>query len=120
LASDLQGCTIRLWLPEKESEDHFYLNDGAHGETLTDLPLQEDGSVLLQTIGEACDANEGFPALSANLSGYWPVMSALDRIADSRQTSRHVRKVRQEQKSNVLTNLDMAATDGDLMPVRAA
>jgi hypothetical protein len=72
--SDLQGCTIQLWLPEKESEDHFYLNNEVHGETLTDLPLQEDGSELLQTIAEACDANEGFAALSANLSGYWPVI----------------------------------------------
>jgi hypothetical protein len=73
-AGDLQDCTLQLWLPEKESEDHLYLNDEMHGAALTDLPLEGDGSELLQTIVEACDANDGFTALSANLSGYWPVI----------------------------------------------
>jgi hypothetical protein len=72
--SHLQDCTLQLWLPEKESENHLYLNDEMHGAALADLPLGEDGSELLQTIAEACDANDGFTALSANLSGYWPVV----------------------------------------------
>ncbi len=73
-ASHLQDCTLQLWLPEKESEDHLYLNDEMHGAALADLPLEGDGSELLQTIVEACEANDGFTALSANLSGYWPVI----------------------------------------------
>jgi hypothetical protein len=73
-ASHLQNCTLQLWLPEKESENHLYLNDEMHGVVLTDLPLENDGAELLQTIVEACDANDGFAALSANLSGYWPVV----------------------------------------------
>jgi hypothetical protein len=71
---DLQDCTLQLWLPEKDSENHLYLNDEVHGATLADLPLEGDGNDLLQTIVEACDANDGFAALSANLSGYWPVV----------------------------------------------
>jgi hypothetical protein len=70
----LEHCTLQLWVPEKESEDHLYLNDGMHGATLADLPLTGDGSELLQTIMEACDANDGFTALSANMSGYWPIV----------------------------------------------
>ncbi|MDB5620249.1 hypothetical protein [Tardiphaga sp.] len=70
----LQHCTLQLWLPEKESEDYLYLNDDSHGAALVDLPLAGDGSELLQTISEACQSSEGFAALSANKSGYWPVV----------------------------------------------
>lgn len=73
-AGDLTDCTLQLWLPEKESEDHLYLNDDMHGAALADLPLGGDGSGLLQTIVDACDANDGFDALSVNTSGYWPLL----------------------------------------------
>ncbi|HEY4940031.1 MAG TPA: hypothetical protein VII56_01280 [Rhizomicrobium sp.] len=78
-AGDLKDCTLQLWLPDKDSEPHLYLNDETHGAALTDLPLGGDGSELLQTIIEACDANDGFMKLSANLSGYWPVVLAACR-----------------------------------------
>jgi hypothetical protein len=73
-AKQLSDCTLQLWLPEKASEDHLYLNDDMHGEALADLPLDGDCSELLQTLVEACDANDGFQALSANRYGYWPVV----------------------------------------------
>jgi hypothetical protein len=73
-AGDLHDCTFQLWLPEKESEDHLYLNDESHGAALADPPLGEDGSELLETIVEVCDFSEGFDALSANRSGFWPVV----------------------------------------------
>jgi hypothetical protein len=70
----LEHCTLQLWLPEAVSEDHIYLNDDSHGVALCDLPLTEDGAELLQTIAEACDQANGFTALSANMSGYWPII----------------------------------------------
>jgi hypothetical protein len=70
----LAHCTLQLWLPEKESEDHIYLNDGMHGVALADLPLGGDCSELLQTIAEACNGNDAFAALSATATGYWPVV----------------------------------------------
>ena len=73
-SGDLAHCTLQLWLPDKESEDHLYLNDDLHGAALTDLPMGGDGTELLQTLVEACDGNDGFAALSANSSGYWPVL----------------------------------------------
>jgi hypothetical protein len=73
-AGDLQDCTLQFWLPDKESEDHLYLNDEMHGLALADLPFGGNGSELLQTIVEACDSNDGFDALSANPSGHWPVV----------------------------------------------
>ncbi|MEI9996395.1 MAG: hypothetical protein WDM91_17490 [Rhizomicrobium sp.] len=80
LKSDaLKDCTLQLWLPGKESEDHLYLNDDSHGDALADLPLGGDGSELLQTIVDACAANDGFTALSANSCGFWPVILAACR-----------------------------------------
>ncbi|TFV30176.1 hypothetical protein E4K66_36495 [Bradyrhizobium frederickii] len=70
----LESCTVQLWLPEMESEDHLYLNDDSHGAALADLPIEGDGTQLLQTIKEACDTSEGFTALSATRTGYWPII----------------------------------------------
>jgi hypothetical protein len=76
---DLKDCTLQLWLPDKQSEIHLYLDDEIHGTALADLELEGDGSELLKTIAEACDANEGFLALSAISSGYWPIVLAACR-----------------------------------------
>ena len=73
-AGALQHCTLQLWLPEPASEDHLYLNDDMHGVALADLPLSGDGTELLQTIVEACDASDGLKSLSAYSSNYWPVV----------------------------------------------
>ncbi|MBR1195696.1 hypothetical protein JQ620_21365 [Bradyrhizobium sp. AUGA SZCCT0274] len=73
-ADYFKDCTLQLWLPGRESENHLYLNDEMHGDALTDLPVEGDGAELLQSIVEACEANEGFMALSANRTGYWPVV----------------------------------------------
>jgi hypothetical protein len=70
----LQHCTLQLWLPEKDSEDHIYLNDDMHGAALADLPLSGDGTDLLKTIAEACESSEGLTSLSAYSSSYWPVI----------------------------------------------
>lgn len=73
-AGALEHCTLQLWVPEAASEDHLYLNDDLHGAALCDLPLTCDGTELLQTIADACDESDGFIALSANSSNYWPVV----------------------------------------------
>jgi hypothetical protein len=70
----LQHCTLQLWLPEVASENHLYLNDDRHGVALADLPLSGDGTELLRTIGEACDASDGLTSLTAFSSNYWPVV----------------------------------------------
>ena len=73
-AGALQHCTLQFWLPEAASEDHLYLNDAMHGVALADLPLSGDGTELLQTIVEACDASDGLTSLTAFSSNYWPVI----------------------------------------------
>ena len=73
-ARHLPDCTLQLWLLEKESERHLYLNDELHGTALTDLPVEGDGSELLQSIVDACQADDGFTNLSAIRTGYWPVV----------------------------------------------
>jgi hypothetical protein len=73
-ANHLQDCTLQLWLPEKESEKHFYLNDDIHGIALADLPVEGDGSELLRLIMDACKMNTGFATLSAIGSNSWPIL----------------------------------------------
>jgi hypothetical protein len=73
-AKALEHCTLQLWIPEPISENHIYLNDDVHGMTLCDLPVTQDGQALLRTIADACSQAKGFEELSANKSGYWPVI----------------------------------------------
>lgn len=73
-ASHLQDCTLQLWLPGKDSEKHLYLNDESHGTALADLSIDGSGDELLQSIAEACKANDEFMTLSANSYGFWPII----------------------------------------------
>jgi len=73
-ANALQHCTLQLWVPEPTSENHIYLNDEGHGLALCDLPVTQDGREPLRTLKDACRQASGFEDLSANKTGYWPVV----------------------------------------------
>ncbi len=70
---ELAHSTLQSWLPNALSEQHLYLNDDQHGVALTELPITEDGQDILKIIRDACDNTEGFTALSAEQSGFWPL-----------------------------------------------
>ncbi len=73
-AEKLKHCTMQLWTPGANSEQHIYINSEIHGLAITDLPIKEGGSDLLETIVEACKGDEGFNALSAVQTGMWPIV----------------------------------------------
>lgn len=70
----LAHCTMQLWTPAEDSEAHVYMNTDMHGSAITDLPIEQDGSGLLETIAEACNGEHGTKALSAMCTDVWPVV----------------------------------------------
>lgn len=71
---ELNHCTLQMWMPDDLSEDSLYVGDANHGQSLCDLPLDNGGSQLLETIAEACRLDTGFRNLSAIKTGYWPIV----------------------------------------------
>jgi hypothetical protein len=70
----LAHCTLQLWLPDEESEQHFYLNSAAHGEAISDLPVSDGGRDLLRILEAACKSANGFNGLSAIRKGCFPLI----------------------------------------------
>lgn len=73
-AGPIAHCTLQLWLPDEESETHFYRNDAIHGATLVDLPVSNGGQDLLKVLTEAGKNADCFRTLSAVKSGYFPLV----------------------------------------------
>jgi hypothetical protein len=73
-ATELQHCTLQLWMPDQGSEDGIYVGTNDHGLAVCDLPLSPTGSELLATIGDACNRSQDFKALSAMAAGYLPII----------------------------------------------
>lgn len=75
LRSDkLQHCTMQLWTPGEDSEEHLYINSDIHGRAICDLPILDEGKDLLETIADACTDERGFQALSAARTSMWPII----------------------------------------------
>jgi hypothetical protein len=72
--NELQHCTLQLWIPDKSSEEGFYLGTHDHGIALCDLPLSTTGSELLKTLKDACETSKGFEKLSAIKTDFWPII----------------------------------------------
>ena len=70
----LQHCTLQAWLPADDTEDRIYVGDTDHGFCLSDLPVEGDGSALLQALREACRRVEALANLSAVRLDVWPLV----------------------------------------------
>lgn len=69
----LAHCTMQLWTPGKDSEQHFYVNSDVHGLAIIDLPIKDSAADLLETVSDGC--KEGaFDTLSAIQTGVWPIV----------------------------------------------
>jgi hypothetical protein len=73
-AASLAHCTLQLWLPDKDSEAHLYLNDAVHGAALVDLPVTNGGRDLLKVLTEASENADHLKDLSAIKAGYLPLV----------------------------------------------
>lgn len=74
IAGPLAHCTLQLWTPDEKSERHLYLNDGAHGAALSDLPTTRSGMDLIRVLDEVGLHARGFSDLSAVRFGYFPLV----------------------------------------------
>lgn len=70
----LQHCTLQAWIPADDTEDRIYIGNTDHGFCLSDLPVEGDGSSLLQVLKEACDRDEALENLSAVKMDVWPLV----------------------------------------------
>lgn len=61
-AGPLAHCTLQVWLPDKGSEKHFYLNDAIHGKALAELPITNGGQDLLKVLTDASKVRKAFRA----------------------------------------------------------
>lgn len=69
---ELAHCTLQLWLPDENSEQHFYLDADIHGRALCDLPVTADGKDLSRTLTQALE-DHGDMGLSADRR-CWPLV----------------------------------------------
>lgn len=75
VTTEMKHCTLQLWSPDQTSEDHLYVNDDIHGYSITDLPIDADGTALFEVVDSAADrVAEHLNGLSAVKSGFWPVV----------------------------------------------
>lgn len=70
----LAHCTLQLWAPDEKSEQHLYLNNGAHGAALVDLPTTKSGMDLIKVLAKLDQHSTGFGDLSAVRFGYFPLV----------------------------------------------
>jgi hypothetical protein len=70
----LNHCTMQLWIPSSDSEEHLYLNSNSHGRAVCNLPISGNYIELFEAVSEACDEDEGITQLSAMKAGFWPLV----------------------------------------------
>lgn len=75
----LGHCNMQTWMPDQASERSLYTGEGNHGRALSDIPLQSGPAELVSTIKEACESDDSFAALTANATGFWPIVLAACR-----------------------------------------
>lgn len=69
----LAHCTMQLWTPGKDTEQHLYTNSNVHGVAITDLPIKDGAVDLVETVADGC--REGtFDTLSAIKTDVWPIV----------------------------------------------
>lgn len=80
ISQQLAHCTLQLWVPNEDSEEHLYTNSDMHGLAVLGLPITETCDELLEIVFEECRNNqERFNSLSAIQFGYWPMVLAACR-----------------------------------------
>jgi hypothetical protein len=72
--TQLEHCTLQLWLPDQLTEDSIYTGGRDHGLALCDLAISAGGPELLDEIANACRREAAFDNVSAIAAGYWPIL----------------------------------------------
>jgi hypothetical protein len=72
--TQLEHCTLQLWLPDELTEDSIYMGGRDHGVAVCDIAISASGSQLLDEIADACSRETAFDNLSSIATGYWPIL----------------------------------------------
>ncbi len=75
VGTDLPHCTMQLWVPSRDTEEHIYTNSGMHGVALLDLRISEEATEMLEVLREEMkNSKPTFDGLSAVEFGFWPIV----------------------------------------------
>lgn len=72
--SELEHCTLQLWLPDEDTEEMIYTGGKEHGVALCDLKISNQDTRLLDTIAKACEDNDHFVNLTPWQTNFWPII----------------------------------------------
>ena len=70
----LSHCNFQIWFPDKNSEQHLYLNDAIHGATLSGVKITENQDDLIALLFDECKESHHFGQLSAMSVQHWPLI----------------------------------------------
>ncbi len=73
VSEKLAHCTMQMWTADATSETHLYLDSDSHGVSFCELPIGSDDDIL-DVVREGCENDDGFKKLSANVTGFWPII----------------------------------------------
>lgn len=71
--SSLAHCNFQIWYPDDNSESHYYINDDAHGFTLSQVCIEQTKENFLKQIFNECQ-HSPFKDLSAIKHQQWPII----------------------------------------------
>lgn len=75
----LDHCNFQLWFPDEDSEAGLYRGTNRHGDMLSDIPVDSDGTETQEYVGLECSTNEHFRRLSAVELHHWPIVLMASR-----------------------------------------
>ncbi len=67
-------CNFQLWYPDKNSEQHIYINSDIHGFVLSNVPVDLPVKKFLEVVWNECEHEEHFNNLSSQKNGLWPLI----------------------------------------------
>jgi hypothetical protein len=70
----LEHCNFQLWFPDGDSEAGLYRGSDRHGDMLSDIPVDAEGTETREYVEMECGTNEHFGKLSAIQLGHWPIV----------------------------------------------
>ena len=70
----LEHCNFQLWFPDEDSEAGLFRGSDRHGDMLSDIPVDPEGSETREYVDRECTSNDNFAQLSAIQLEHWPIV----------------------------------------------
>ena len=72
-------CTLQLWYPGPDTEEHIYRGDADHGLAATHIKIERACDDMLAPIKAECVTSAAYSSLSAVEHGLWPLLISASR-----------------------------------------